>query len=85
LWFHFIPVPLSTKVRNLIAVPVRYGKKSYDFYGSGSATLEGGPSPPLTCTMNVVRDIEREVIVDHVLDLIDIRTFSVFMAIVVEP
>ncbi len=43
-----------------------------------------GP-PPLTCTMNVVRDIERKVVVDHVLDLMDIITFSVFMASVVEP
>ncbi len=32
--------------------------------------LVQGPLP-LSCTMNVVRDIEREVVVDHVLDLID--------------
>jgi hypothetical protein len=43
------------------------------------------PPPALTCTMNVVCDIEREVVVDHVLDLTDIITFSVFMASVVEP
>ncbi len=75
---------MSTKVRNLIAVPVRYGKK-------GTISMVQVPPhwkecpPLLTCTMNVVRDIEREIVVDHVLDLIDIITFSVFMASVLEP
>ncbi len=60
----------STKVRNKITVP---GKKVRISMVQVPQHWKEG-HPPLTCTMNVVRDIEREVVVDHVLDLIDIIT-----------
>jgi hypothetical protein len=92
-----IMVPL-VRSRRILKVPCASGEQTTLKYGSCllrqkvTISTKQVPQywkeghPPLTCTMNVVRDIEREVVVDHMLDLIDIIiTFSVFMASVVEP